>query len=80
MHELSHLDTWGLKAGMEPRTNDATPDFPSYEYHGTLDYDDDDTPEMARHLTDRKKYIFPTYWNAESYAAFALGTSENGTA
>lgn len=79
MHEVSHLDRWGLFAEMESRHELATPYLAEYDYHGTIDYVDT-TPgpeassaQIARNLRNAVTGT-KTYWNAESLAAFALGT------
>ena len=75
MHELSHLDTFGLKNGWGELTADPVDKWPAIQFHGTDDWGGDSDPFSARELREDTENgeAIPLYRNAESLAALALG-------
>jgi hypothetical protein len=75
LHELSHLDSFGLAAGypeVAHKKNDKNPNDFDYSYHGTVDWKDKSTAGNARTLKGSKAKNRPETWqNAESLAAAA---------
>ncbi|KAI9811401.1 MAG: hypothetical protein M1826_003191 [Phylliscum demangeonii] len=72
LHEITHLDTYGLVAGLPQEQEGAKPPVPAFEYHGTVDWKGITTAGNARTLKTSKAKVRPeTYQNAESLAAAA---------
>lgn len=75
LHEISHLDSFGLAAGYAEHTektkDDEGVEF-EYRYHGTVDWKNKSTAGNARILKNSKARGRPENWeNAESLAAAA---------
>jgi hypothetical protein len=74
LHEISHLDTFGLAAGYPEETQPPKNGVPEFKYHGTIDWKGKSTAENARILKASKAKNKPETWqNAESFAASATG-------
>ena len=76
LHEITHLDSWGVEAGFDTQHVDADEDekLPEFDYHGTNDWKGDGSSGNARRLTNSKaKNRIPNFKNAESFAACATG-------
>ncbi|KAF2127461.1 hypothetical protein P153DRAFT_398793 [Dothidotthia symphoricarpi CBS 119687] len=70
LHEISHLDSFGIAAGYPELTWKGAP-F-EYKYHGTVDWKGKSTAGSARTLKNSKAKDKPETWqNAESLAAAA---------
>ena len=74
LHEISHLDTFGLAAGYPKETQPPKNGVPEFKYHGTIDWKGISTAGNARVLKTSKAKNKPETWqNAESFAASATG-------
>ncbi|KAF2034827.1 hypothetical protein EK21DRAFT_107456 [Setomelanomma holmii] len=70
MHEISHLDSFGLAAGYPEETDNS--EGYEFKYHGTVDWKGSSTAGNARVLKNSKAKNRPKTWqNAESLAAAA---------
>lgn len=77
LHEMTHLDSFGVAAGYPEKTHspDKDADF-EYKYHGTIDWKGISTAGNARTLKTSKAKDKPETWqNAESLAAAATEMS-----
>ena len=75
LHEISHLDEFGKSAGFPELMMAATDQIRAYTAHGTVDWRLSSTAANARILTNAQAGdSIPRWRNAESLAAFALGT------
>ena len=75
LHEITHLDTFGLAVGLskDQDPGDDNENIPPFDYHGTVDWNDIGDASNARDLKNEKDAEIDTYENAESWAAMATG-------
>lgn len=73
LHEVTHLDSFGVLAGLPSWVQFSNDQLPPFSYHGTRDWNFISTPGNARQLKIEAPVDFPNTRNAESYAGFALG-------
>lgn len=76
LHEITHLDTFGIAAGLPEYTVDEDPDkkVPSFKTHATDDWQGRGDAAQARRLkTTKAAFKIETWQNAENFAAAATG-------